>query len=520
VRHLYSLLLGSALLAAAAAASTSFAGCGVDCHTTLTCGNAPLGEGGAGGASTSSTGGPGACDPSQAEGLIDDACGVFVRLSGDDADSGTKASPVATLARAIELATEEDKPVYACAEVFSEAVVVPEGTVLYGGLDCAAGWAYVGDTERTKIAPPAGEIPLKLVKGGSGTTRLVDIIAEAAPAALGSGGSSIAAIVDDITASIERCDFIAGDGADGAPGETPQTSVGPTSKEDPAIKGNPGSDACGGGAMGNPGALEKINRLCPQSIGGAGGTGFEATGGAGEDGAPLPDPNPNGYGLGGAGAAASGCMSGQSSNIGAKGGNGVGAAATALGAIDLAGYTGVDGEPGKPGAPGQGGGGGGGAKGKPGCFGASGGSGGAGGCGGGGGGGGRAGGSSMALISLGASLTFKSVKLTAGSGGSGGAGALGQSGGVGGAGGLGGLKDPTTLPGCAGGQGGPGGPGGRGGGGRGGHSIGIAFTGAAPSAATLSGATITTLMAGEGGAGDMPDGAGAEGVAMSMIAFE
>jgi hypothetical protein len=512
------LLLGSALVAAAA--SASFAGCGVDCHATLTCGNAPLGEGGSGGASTSSTGGAGACDPSQGEGLIDDACGVFVRASGDDTDSGTKASPVATLARAIELATEANKPVFACAEVFSEAVVVPAGTVIYGGLDCAAGWAYVGDEARTTIAPPAGEIPLKLVKGGSGATRLVDIIAEAAPGTPGTGQSSIAAIVNDVDATFERCDLIAGDGADGAPGETPQTSVGPTSKDDPAIKGKPGTKACSGGGSGNPGAPATENALCKSSIGGAGGTGLETTGGKGDDGKPLPVPNPSNYGIGGDGAGASSCESGESSNVGAKGARGAGA--TALGEISSSGYTGVEGSPGGAGAPGQGGGGGGGAKGAAGCFGASGGSGGAGGCGGGGGSGGKAGGSSIALISLGASLTFKGVKLTAGSGGSGGAGAPGQVGGVGGAGGPGGAGDTAkmTLPGCAGGQGGPGGSGGGGGGGRGGHSIGIAFTGAAPGAATLSGATITTQMAGEGGAGEAPDGAGEGGVAEDTISFE
>src|SRR5207237_8842812 len=74
------LLALAGLLAAMSSAIAS--GCAVDCHKTLTCGDAPLGAGGAGGGAPSGSGGSGGggdigpCVPSEADGPVDPRCGV------------------------------------------------------------------------------------------------------------------------------------------------------------------------------------------------------------------------------------------------------------------------------------------------------------------------------------------------------------------------------------------------------------------------------------------------------------
>ena len=73
---------------------------------------------------------------------------------------------------------------------------------------------------------------------------------------------------------------------------------------------------------------------------------------------------------------------------------------------------------------------------------------------------------------------------------------------------------------CAGGQGGQGGNGGPGGGGLGGHSVGIAFTGSAP---TQAGATTLTQgtagIGGPGGSGDVGMNVGDDGIAATEQEF-
>jgi len=386
----------------------SFLACsspGDDCAENYTC-TGPGGPGGGGG------NGPGdACVPGP-DGTgadLTDECGIFVALSGDDMNGGTTGAPVASIARAIDLAAAgEAKRVYACAEEFQEAVSVPAGISIYGGLDCASGsWKYIGDMTKTKVLPDADLVPLTLLGGGE-TTRVADIEARAADSSI-PGGSSVAAIVDGATAELIRVDLIAGAGGDGDKGATPSDLVGPMLPDDPAVRGNNGANACSAAGADNAGGEAKINDLCNVSIGGAGGVGSIASGMSGSDGVPAPDPNPDGWGVGGVGATATPCKTGESGLNGNDGMPGMGA--MALGTLGATGIIGAAGGDGMPGSPGQGGGGGGGAKGKVNCGGASGGGGGAGGCGGGGGKGGQAGGSSIALISINATLTLTSVNL-------------------------------------------------------------------------------------------------------------
>jgi hypothetical protein len=469
------------------------------------------------GSGSSGTGG-GACVPSAHADAVGDDCGVFVSVSaGDDAKDGTKGAPVKTLAKALSLAGASGKPVYACAETFPEALEVPAGMVLYGGLDCENGWRYAGETKRTVLEGPADVIVLKLGAGPE-TTHIEDVNVRAEDASV-DGGSSIAALAEaGANVELVRCELAAGLGRDGAKGATPTDSVGPSNPNDLPIRGANGTNACMGDMVtGNPGGAGTTNALCPTAIGGNGGAGRETMGDDGTDGQPA-----GAFGMHGTGQPAMGgwnCVAGggQSGDFGADGAPGAGA--NALGTLTSDGIAGASGEPGQSGAPGQSGGGGGGAKGKPGCNGASGGGGGAGGCGGMGGLGGQAGGSSIALVSLGASFSFIEVNLVASNAGNGGEGGDPQGGGVGGFGGAGGQGDsnaPLTSKACSGGEGGAGGNGGKGGGGRGGHSLGIAYKGDAP---PTDGLTIATGALGTGGIGAAMPGQGADGMKADTQVF-
>jgi hypothetical protein len=426
--------------------------------------------------------------------------GVFVRNEGDDNGAGTIDAPLRTLAAAVNAAQNGDGIIYACAQLFAEELVMPAGIQFYGGLDCDAGWAWT--STRTTIAPAlAGAVPIRLV-GSAGADPLIEDVDALAPEGATPGGSSIALIANDISATLRRMSLVAGDGQAGSAGSsmgTPATA---------GLQGKAGNAAnCSTTPV--PGGGTTANPSCSTSVGGAGGSGGNLTGSSGLPGAPS---TPGG-GIGGAGQPSSGpwlCPTGLMNGLnGVVGPSGVGA--NALGTITTMGYVGAAGGLGGTGAVGQGGGGGGGAKEPPGCeltgTGAGGAGGGSGGCGGIGGGGGSAGGASIALLSDNASLTLDQVLLESGTGGDGGPGGSGQPGGAGGPGGV------AALLGCAGGSGGIGGTGGTGGGGRGGHSLGIAYVGAAP---TIRDADFVTGNAGSGGPGG---NAGSDGVAGTAQQF-
>jgi hypothetical protein len=484
-----------------------------DCDLAATCPLEPSGTGGAGG------GTPAECIPSQHPNVaVVASCGVFVGADiGEDNNAGTPEQPVQTLKQAIALAQGTTGRVYACAGAFDEAVEVPAGISVYGGLDCASGsagprWRYIGDQAKTAITAKAEQIPVVLL-GGKGTTRLEDV-AITARSAENPGGSSIAAVVDGATAEFVRCSFEAADGKDGAPG------VSLSSASEGGVRGKDGGKACSAGTI--VGA-DPVSSMCgdPDSASGGGGNGFTNSGGDGSDGSPGVAMN------GGAGEKSAACAPGTVGDTGPLGASGAGAAG--LGQVSKTGYTGATGANGTAGAPGQGGGGGGGAKGGTAggqctnplqAGGASGGSGGSGGCGGAGGKGGGAGGSSIALLSVKGSLSLTDVMLKTGNGGRGGDGGLGQEGGGGGQPGKGGGVGVASglKPGCDGGLGGQGGKGGRGGGGLGGHAIGLAYVGESPPA--MNSVTFNKKgTAGTGGKGADPAHDGAAGVQADVRVF-
>lgn len=468
------------------------------------------------------------CVPSEEASAVEDRCGVFVAASGDDASTGTKEAPVKTLSEAIARAANKGGAVYACAEEFAEALEVPAGVTIFGGLDCASGWRWIGEEQKTIVAPGVEAIPLTLARG-EGTTRLEDVEARA-PDAQAKGGSSIAVLADGATAELARCALVAGNAADGADGDNA-----PSEAPERARSGSDGVDACSDldGTEGPDttlaGGAQVVNECGGElSIGGRGGDGNVSNGGDGSSTQASAETSRGGIGEppGGSWDCAGEEPNGRGDD-GVSGPSGTpGAGASGNGTLSASGYTGVPGGDGTPGKPGQGGGGGGGAKGGPVCTGgvsgagASGGSGGAGGCGGLAGRGGAPGGASIALASVDASVTLIDCTLTAGRGGNGGKGGNLQPGGLGGNGGTGGTGVGGTNPGCAGGQGGKGGNGGPGGGGLGGPSLAIAFRG---TPVVQQGQTSLTPGApgtgGPGGSNNITDNAGAEGMTAAEQEF-
>ncbi|WP_437734956.1 PGRS family protein [Sorangium sp. So ce1335] len=492
-----------------------------DCKRMLTCDY--FIQAGSGG------GTPSSCVPSESPEAVVDACGVFVSVSGSDEGAGTKAEPLKTLSLAIARAAEQGSAVYACAEEFTEAAQVPAGVKFFGGLDCANGWGWIGETAKTVVAPGEEAIALKVMRG-EGAVRIEDVSVHAADAQA-PGASSIAVLVDRAEAELVRCELVAGNGADGAEGEDAPSEAPPQ-----ASPGNAGTNACSD-VDGTPGpdvtlsgGAQVVNECGGElSIGGGGGDGNVTNGTGGDIGTPVSPGN----GAGGLGESSDGwnCNVGGTNGGAGAGDNGApgdtGVAASGLGALSSSGYVGKSGGAGGAGHPGQGGGGGGGAKGGAAICaggmsgaGASGGSGGPGGCGGLPGQGGGAGGASIALASVEGKVTLRDCVLKAGNGGKGGAGGDLQPGGLGGLGGVGGTGMGGSKAACAGGQGGQGGNGGPGGGGLGGPSLAIAYRGAPVKQQGQT--TLTPGTAGAGGPGgssNVAENAGADGVSAAEQEF-
>ncbi|WP_437294142.1 hypothetical protein [Sorangium sp. So ce426] len=491
------------------------------------------------------------CDDDPLVRTPEDGCGIFVSSSlGDDANPGSRAEPVKTFSKALELADMGSHRVYACAETFEETLGF-YGISIWGGFDCANGWRHLGASARTVVAPE-GPVPQVVRFGGQGLTfanlrflapdgndvdhvqkgsvgiatlQGVQLKLMASEVITGRGGkpggSSIPIYLRD-GSEIEVIDsrIVAGDGADGEPGAAAEGAA-----ASDGTPGHSGADACTADAMaGTPAVTTECDD--GRSASGEGGLGLVDRGSGAGNGEPLPDPNPTGAGAGGVGQVGStACSDGQRGLDGAVGAQGQGGRRP--GAVRW-GVTLGKGQDGKFGRPGQGGGGGGGARGGSMACGAGpiggafGGSGGSGGCGGKPGKGGFAGGASIGIATRGSKIKIRGTTIETGRGGRGGAGGAGLPGGSGAPGGDGGRAVPDTLPGCRGGDGGNGGPGGGGGGGLGGHSVGIAYLGATEVTREEVEATFALGTAGKGGPGGDPgatESAGDDGVVAEFLPF-
>ena len=126
------------------------------------------GEGGMSGAAGAGGGGAGGCDttlsPSEAPCLVSSAHALFVAPSGSDDADGTRAAPLQTISRALELAAGSDKIIVACIATYEEPVAIATGVRLYGGFACPddpAPWTYQKDL-RTKIMPSEPGVALEI----------------------------------------------------------------------------------------------------------------------------------------------------------------------------------------------------------------------------------------------------------------------------------------------------------------------------------------------------------------------
>lgn len=298
---------------------------------------------------------PGACDPNIADGPIPETCGTFASASADAAaGNGSPSQPYSTLEQAIDAAKQTSaRVVYACAETFTENVVLPADFILYGGLDCKNGWALAPEA-RTTVAP-AADIPLTFEAGE--TIHVENVLAlapdgapaDAASEATLSGGSSIAALaLSGSKVDLLRCDLVAGNGAPGATiAAAPQGPAAPN--------GERGEDACvsGGTGLGGTGGDQTCDAMTSGGDGGMAGESGAPDGQSGVSGSP-----PGVGGAPGTGQTASNdCTPGVPGTKGGTGDPGEGGELSP-GLLDTATWKGNPGTSGKAGRDGSGGGGG------------------------------------------------------------------------------------------------------------------------------------------------------------------
>jgi hypothetical protein len=418
---------------------------------------------------------------------------IFVSQNGHDViGDGASQRPFRTITRAVQAASErsEGAQIYVAAGTYTEGVVLPNGTSLYGMYVDAPGDADYGWSREygpnTIVAPASG--PALIVPQFTTTGAIQGFVFRSADALL-PGRSSVAAYFRDVTSplAVQMNRFEAANGANGANGDSGETGDGG------ATGGAGGNSAASGtsGASGR-GCIPELSRPDENSSGGRGGSGRASLGTpeSGRPGDSLPGGGAGGPG-GSSGANGAGTCLGTNSDADADGGddgedgddgaNGVVPPAQANGAMGEGVADGGSIWSALPGGNGEtgfaGGGGGGGGAGAI-CesvalgdsSGGGGGGGGGGACGGDGGQGGGGGGGSFAV----AIVSSPALRLTgnvlmrgrAGNGGAGGSGGVGGFGGFGGDGGQGSLL--ATAVSGDGGAGGDGGDGGDGGGGAGG----------------------------------------------------
>ena len=449
-----------------------------------------------------------ACDPTRSphdDGcVIDAAYGVFVSPAGSDSNQGTKAAPLRTIGRGMDVAKLAGKRVYVCAGTFPEKLVVAavrDGVNVYGALDCAT-WSY-GTANKVVVAPAPTGYALELEGLQTGTT-VEDVEFDAQPANPASAGESSIAVFasGSQNVALHRVAIVAGKAADGASSASPG-----------AATANGGANAAGSNWFGTPPSYAELDGTNAGDAGGAPTAHCtcpdqsETSGGQGGGPMNIPTPSAGTPSYGDAGTGAPGINADQCNS---QGGGGIGGDApvpaadmpsASFGACSPSGWTSGVGAAGADGKPGQGGGGGGNGR----LSSGSGGSGACGGCGGAGGKPGSGGGSSIALLSYQSSVTLVSCVLTAGAAGNGGAGGSGEPGEAGGS--AGSPSGSGVGAGCAGAAGGAGAGGNGGQGGPGGSSLGIGYSGAPPAidgaliSQAASQADITLGSAVMGGAG-------------------
>lgn len=406
-------LVACSVLAFVAAAACSDLGAPATCVETRTCVD-DVAAGDGGGGSDGSVVAPPGCDltkaPKDAPSCVDDGVGVFASPTGSDGAAGTKAAPVKSIGKAVELAASKGLPrVYVCEGTYDANVEVKSAVAIYGGLACGT-WTYTGT--KPKLAPPKG-VALKVTKV-SGPVVVEDLEVVGSADASVAGDSAIAVFVSESgDVRFGTSAISAGPGTPGAKGGT---------------RSNYSAPANPGGLTNTAAAGMGPSCSCLNGSSSKGGAGANGAGAGIQDGSATPA----------VGAPNSGASRASSCDPGTAGANGNPGTSPAQldspGALLSAGWSSrTDAAASGDGNPAQGGGGGGGRS----NLNIGGGGGGCGGCGGAGGAAGIGGGISVALLSYRSAVSISGgslVSSVAGAGGEGGAGQPGQEGGAAGEG--------------------------------------------------------------------------------------
>lgn len=157
-----------------------------------------------------------ASQPAEDPCVLHESIGVFVSAQGNDANVGTRALPLRSLAKGMDSAKASGRRLYVCAETYAEpTLTLQQGVAVYGNLSCAGGsWAVT--TQHATLASTA--TVAALAKDIATETRIEGLDLTAA-AATTPGDSSIALIAEDAPGlHFVRSALVAQDGADGADG--------------------------------------------------------------------------------------------------------------------------------------------------------------------------------------------------------------------------------------------------------------------------------------------------------------
>lgn len=392
---------------------------------------------------------------------------IFVSLTGNDLNPGTRTLPKRTIQAGVNAASTVQPHVYVAEGTYLESVSLRSGVSIFGGFS-AATWTRLGTFPTTlrngtatggRVVAASGANLIDPTTIAYMSVRTLD--------ATGPGTSNAAIhCVNCSGLRLRRLTVVGGAGSRGGDGSGGSTGGGGSD----GFAGNNGACDSNAGGTGGPGGGSSCNRA-----GGAGGAGgWRANGQMGLSG--------TGPTLGGAGGSECNdcfgtCRSGNGTvgGTGSPGGVGSAGGGGSGGSLVSNFFVAAGGGAGDVGGDGNGGGGGGGAGGQDICsddFGNSGkgnggGGGGGGGCGGSGGLGGQGGGSSFGVFLVNSTgATIDNCDISSANAGAGGNGGSGGSGGTPGGGGIGATGCSSELG--NGGNGGPGGAGGRGGHGGGG----------------------------------------------------
>ncbi|NOU34893.1 MAG: hypothetical protein HOO96_43935, partial [Polyangiaceae bacterium] len=227
--------------------SIPFAGCFTDVPNLCDNGNCGPGDGGtSSGDAKADVVAPPGCDlnkdPVDSAACVDDGVGIFVDgAKGSDTNPGTKAGPVKTVSKAVDIAG--NKRVYVCEGTYPDALVVKAKAAVYGGFACTD---WKPGTASVLIAPSQQGYALDIQKAVGGVL-LVDLAFEAR-SGTESAPNSIAARVEGTTdVTLRRVSLTAKDGATGKTGDGGTTGA-YVAPEGGSGNGKPAGAAAPGGA--------------------------------------------------------------------------------------------------------------------------------------------------------------------------------------------------------------------------------------------------------------------------------